>query len=286
VKAPAFSYARPHTLEEVFDLLDEHGEDVRILAGGQSLLATLNLRLSAPALLVDITSLDFGGIRHTENRLVIGALTTHREVEHSALVRQYAPLLAAAMPHVAHVAIRNRGTIGGSLALADPSAEWPACAVALDAHIIVQSRQGQRGIAAREFFVGLYETALKPGELIVGVEFDAAAPGDRSFFDELARRHGDYAAVGLASHARNVAGHGLTELRLVFFGAGVAPVMLPDLVANRVNSDINDLSKKLFDLVDQTLVPPGDLHFSSAAKLHLAKVLAGRAIDQLIKVQE
>lgn len=153
MKAPPFRYIRPRTLDELFDLLEAYGDDARVLAGGQSLLATLNLRLSAPAVLLDIGGLPLSGIREVAAGVEIGALTTHREVEHSGLVATRLPLLAMAMPHVAHVAIRNRGTMGGSLALADPAAEWPALVVALKADIVLQGRSGRRSVPADAFFL-------------------------------------------------------------------------------------------------------------------------------------
>ena len=173
MKAPSFAYAKPRSLDEAFALLEGSG-DAKVLAGGQTLLATLNMRLSSPALLVDITALPgLAGIGLRGNVLRIGALTRHREIERSPEVAKHAPLLAQAAPHIAHVAIRNAGTIGGSLAHADPSAEWPACCVALDAEIVIATRRGERRVKAREFFTGLFDTALAPGEVIAAVEFPA-----------------------------------------------------------------------------------------------------------------
>ena len=163
MKAPSFAYAKPRSLEEVFVVL-RRTDDAKLLAGGQTLLATLNMRLSSPAVLVDITGVPgLAGIAVRGNVLRIGALTRHREIERSREVAEHAPLLAQAAPHIAHVAIRNVGTIGGSLAHADPAAEWPACCVALDADIVLASRSGERRVKAREFFKGLFETALGDG---------------------------------------------------------------------------------------------------------------------------
>ena len=171
MKAPPFDYVRVAALPEVFALLQQHGDQARVLAGGQTLLATLNMRLSEPALLIDIGGLAaLRGIALAGGMLRIGALTTHAEIESSALVAVHAPLLAQAAPHIAHRAIRNRGTLGGSLAYADPAAEWPACALALDATLVLASAGGERRVAANDFFTGLFETALAPGELIAAVE--------------------------------------------------------------------------------------------------------------------
>ena len=190
MKAPSFAYAKPSTLAEVYDLLERHGDEAKLLAGGQSLIATLNLRLSSPELLIDITGLPgLSGIKADKGVLRIGALTTHSEVEHSPVIAEHLPLLAQAVPHIAHAAIRNAGTFGGSVALADPASEYPACCLALDAQLVIAGRKGERRIAARDFFKGLYDTDLKPGEVLVAGEFKLA-PGYRSSFLEIARRHG------------------------------------------------------------------------------------------------
>src|SRR5690349_1365352 len=163
------------------------------------------MRLSSPELLVDITGLQgLRGVSLKNATLSVGALTTHAEIEKSSEIKAHVPLLAEAAPHIAHPAIRNRGTIGGSLALADPAAEYPACAVALSATVVVESKKGKRKIPAESFFKGLFETDLQPDEILTAVEVPAAKKGDRSVFLELARRHGDYATVGLAAHNERV----------------------------------------------------------------------------------
>src|SRR5262245_53569534 len=180
------------------------------------------MRLAQPELLVDIAGLPFRDMSLEQGVLRIGALMTHAQIERSELIARHAPLLAEAVKHVAHPAIRNRGTLGGSLALADPAAEYPAVAVALDATIVLQARKGERRVQAKDFFKGLFETALKPGELLVAVEFTVAKPGDRSVFLELARRHGDYAIVGLAAHMGTGTG---ADPRFVFMNVGPTPVV-------------------------------------------------------------
>jgi carbon-monoxide dehydrogenase medium subunit len=255
LKAPAFAYAKPASLKEALELLKHPG--AKALAGGQSLIPTLNMRLSSPELLVDIGGLkDLRGISLQKDFLRIGALTTHAELESSAEVQKHVPLLAQAAPHVAHTAIRNRGTIGGSLALADPAAEYPAVALALDAVLVTNERR----IEAAKFFKGLFETALKPGELLTAVEFPVAKPADKSVFLELTRRHGDYAIVGLAAH----------NDRFVFLGMGLKPE-----VVKRAGS----IEKTRVALNE--LKPPADLYNTSATKLHLAGVLLERAWNTL-----
>ncbi len=203
MKAPKFRYVRVDTLERALELLDRHGEDARILAGGQSLMPTLNMRLSQPDILIDINRLDqLKGISSENGRVRIGALTRHAEVLSSGIVARDLPLIAEAMPHVAHVAVRNRGTFGGSIALADPAAEIPACVVALGATLVVQSVGGRREIAAGDYFKGLYETERRANELLIEVRIPVEEPGTVSVFMELARRHGDFAIAGVACHAR------------------------------------------------------------------------------------
>ena len=264
MKASPFAYARPQSLDEVFDLLERHGDRARILAGGQSLIPSLNMRLSSPELLVDIGALPgLSQISLDRGVLRIGALVTHSQMEESEEVKRHAPLLAEAVRHVAHPAIRNRGTLGGSLALADPAAEYPACMVALDATIFVEGREGPRQVRAAAFFKGLFETDLRAGELVVAVEIPAQLKEDRSAFLELTRRHGDYAIIGLAAFSG-------AERRLVFFNAGATPV----LAAGASKQD--SLEKAKAALKDD-LDPPADLYNSRATKLHLAGVLLERA---------
>ena len=256
MKAPAFAYAKPASLAEAFALLEN--PNAKVLAGGQSLIPTLNMRLSAPDLLVDITGLDeLKHIQVKNGAVHVGALVTHAQLEQSKEIARHVPLLAQAVPHVAHAAIRNRGTLGGSLALADPAAEYPAVAVALDAVIHVEGKRGKRSIRAPEFFTGLFETGLKPGELVTAVEFAAAKPSDKSAFLELARRHGDYAIIGLAAHNDS----------LVYFGAGDRPAMVTKGAS--LEESRNYLKKNL--------KPPADLYNTAATKLHLAGVLLERA---------
>ncbi len=277
MKAPAFAYARPRALEEAFDLLEAHGEQARILAGGQSLIAMLNLRVAMPDLLVDISGL--AGMDHISLRadgLHIGALVRHREIERSPGVAAHCPLLAQAAPHIAHVAIRNAGTFGGSLALADPAAEWPACCLALDARFRLVSRQGERSVQARTFFKGLYATDLRPGELLAEVVIPLL-PGYRSGFLELSRRHGDYAIVGVAALAKNEGGR-LHDVRLAYLGAGITPILARHAMqAAEGKPPATDLAAEL----GRDLSPMEDLENRAATKLHLANVLAARVLAAL-----
>jgi carbon-monoxide dehydrogenase medium subunit len=264
MKAPRFAYARPASVAEALALLDKHRDEARVLAGGQSLVPMLNFRVASPKVLVDINRIaGLSGIKVTKTHVRIGALTRHVELERSAEIAKHLPLVASAMPHIAHPAIRNRGTFGGSCALADPAAELPACALALGATFLVAGRKGERRIAAEDFFKGLYATALKTGELLVAAEFPLPKPGNKSAFDELARRHGDYAMVGIAAYGST------KHMRAAFFGVGDRPTV--------VEADSVDgvLAK-----VETDLEPRADLHASAETKLHLAKVLAKRVLQE------
>lgn len=274
MKAPAFAYARPTSLAEVFDCLDG-GEGVRLLAGGQSLIPALNMRLSAPSLLVDLNRVsDLTGISEAKGIVRIGAMTRHRDLADSPVVAARLPLIAKAVPHIAHQAIRNRGTIGGSLALADPSTELPACCLALDAAIIVASRKGERAIAAKDFFLGIYETALNESDVLVAIEFPVPAAGAVSGFDELARRHGDYAMIGLAAQGVHSSGS-WTALKLAFFGAGDRPLLAEQAAQALIaGKGIGAAQATL----DSELSPSDDGECSAKTKMHLARVLLGRVI--------
>jgi len=279
MKAPRFAYARPASIAEALALLDKHKDEARVLAGGQSLVPMMNFRVATPRVLVDINRIaGLAGIKVTKNHVRIGALARHVEVERSGDIARHLPLLASAMPHVAHPAIRNRGTFGGSCALDDPAAELPACAIALGAAFVVAGRKSERRIAAEEFFKGLYATALKGGELLVAAEFPLAKPGYVSAFGELARRHGDYAMVGVAAHGSTRGGK-FSEMRVVFFGVGDRPQR-----AARFERALEGqaATAKTLDaalaMLDADLDPRADLHASAATKQHLAKVLAGRVL--------
>src|SRR3954471_15312735 len=202
MKASAFAYARATSVGNALDLLHEHGDRAKVLSGGQSLMPAMNLRLISPELIVDIGEIaELRGIAVKDDVIRIGALTRHVDLARSGEIAAHAPLLGQAMAHVAHPAIRNRGTLGGSLAHADPASELPACMLALNATIIVRGQSGERKIAAQDFFTGIFETALSPEELLVAVELPANPKDSTYFFHEFARRHGDYAIVGLAAQA-------------------------------------------------------------------------------------
>jgi carbon-monoxide dehydrogenase medium subunit len=274
VKPAPFAYRKARSLDEAVSLLGEHA-DARLLAGGQSLIATLNMRLSAPSLLIDINGL--GGLDRIEAKdgtVTIGALTRHTQAERSDAIARHAPLIASAMPHIAHPAIRNRGTIGGSIAFADPAAELPACLLALGGEVEASGPSGKRTIKADDFFVDLYETALRPGEMLTAIRVPAASAETRTGFAELARRHGDYAIVGLAATTR-AKGKGLADVRLAFFGVGNTALRARKAEAALESGDV--------DAAVAELAPHDDIQATGPEKKHLAGVLLRRVAKQMME---
>ena len=282
MKAAEFDYIKPKVLSEAVSLLVQEGDDARLIAGGQTLLATLNMRLSEPTLLIDISDLDeLKGISLHENQLRIGALATHTEIEDSLLVAKHAPLLSAAAPHIAHRAIRNLGTWGGSLAYGDPAAEWPACSITLSATMVIQGPRGQRRVTAKDFFVDLYTTALEPDEILIATEIPIADDNQVFYFHELARRHGDYAVAGLAAVASK-RGAVLERCAFTFFSISAIPVMA--IKAQTVING-NQLDEKVIanavSAARQELEAIADLTNSAKTKEYLAGVLLERCLKKM-----
>ena len=270
MKAAAFDYVKPESLTEALGLLAEAGEDARLIAGGQTLLATLNMRLSEPSILIDITNLsELKGIKLDGKCLRIGALVTHTEIEDSDLIAKHAPLLKAAVPHIAHRAIRNLGTWGGSLAYGDPAAEWPACSLTLDATMIIHGPSGERKVAAKDFFIDLYTTSLASDDILVATEIPVSDGAQVFCFQELARRHGDYDV--------------LTQCKFTFFSVGATPVMAFKAQAlidgKKLNEQLISDAVKVARAEIETIA---DLTNSAEAKQHLVGVLLERALKQMI----
>jgi aerobic carbon-monoxide dehydrogenase medium subunit len=282
MKAAAFAYARATSVANALELLTAHGEKAKVLSGGQSLLPAMNLRLLAPELIIDIGGVDeLRGVVVKAGVITIGALTRHVDLLKSREIAAHAPLLTDAVAQIAHPAIRNRGTIGGSLAHADPASELPACMLTLGATIIVRGPSGERRIAAGEFFAGIYETALGPQELLVAVEFPVTPNSSTHFFHEFARRHGDYAIVGLAAQAFVSDGR-FDDLRLGFFAVGDRPLLAKSagkLIDVAVTSTVlSEASSALDDELD----PLEDQQATPAMRRHLAKVLLARCVSSLL----
>ena len=279
MKPAPFAYTKAKTLKEAVTLLAKHKDDARLLAGGQSLIATLNMRLSAPDLLIDINGIkNLNGIAKKGKYVEIGALARHVQVERSDVIAKHAPLIALAMPHIGHPAIRNRGTFGGSIAFADPAAELPACLLALGGEIDIAGPRGKRKVKADAFFKGLFETALRPQEMIIAVRVPAADKTTRVGFAELARRHGDYAMVGLAASARGN-DKGLADVRLAYFGVGDTPVRVKKAETALAAGDVEAAVKAL------DLDPHDDVQATAKTKKHLAGVLLRRVAKQLMEAR-
>ena len=279
MKAAAFNYVKPASLAQVFELLQTHGDDARLLAGGQTLMATLNMRLSEPHMVVDITGIQaLRGISVQGGVLRIGALVTHTDIEFSPLVAQHAPLLKTAAPHIAHRAIRNSGTWGGSIAYADPAAEWPTCLLALGGAVVAQSSRGERRIAADDFFTGLYSTALAPDEVLTSCEIPLAAADHWFGFSELARRHGDYAIVGMAATARRQ-GRALQGVRIALLGIAATPVRALKAEALLEERPLDqELVAQAVACLRAEIEPLPDLTNTPDTKRHLAGVLLQRML--------
>ena len=281
MKASDVQYECPSTVAEALALLADTDRFCQPLAGGQSLMPMLHLRLAQPEVLVDLnrlSELDF--IEKTDSHLHIGSMVRYSELVNSDLINKHAPLMSLALPHIAHQAIRNRGTIGGSTALADPAAEMPALLLALNATVVAVSESGQREIPVDDFFLGIYETALNDGELLHSIRIPVAGKEQRFGFYELARRHGDYAMAGVAISAQLI--NPYIDLRIVFFGVADQPLRATDAEAaleGCTAQDSNAINKAQQSLtVDQIL---GDAGMSAEAKLQLARVVLKRALESM-----
>jgi carbon-monoxide dehydrogenase medium subunit len=278
LKPAPFAYAKAKSLDHAIELLARPDGEARLLAGGQSLIATLNMRLSAPKLLIDLNGVDgLSGIAVKNGMVEIGALTRHVEAERSSEIARHAPLIALAMPHIGHAAIRNRGTLGGSIAFADPAAELPACLVALGGEVEIAGPRGKRTVKAGDFFKALFETALGPGDVLTAIRIPAATPETRVGFAEFARRHGDYAMVGLAATAQ-ADGKGLGDVRLAYFGVGNVPLRARKAETKLTEGNIDEAVQALAADLD----PSGDVQATGATKMHLAGVLLRRVARQLM----
>ena len=279
MKLPPVDYEAPTTVSEAVALLAEHQDEASVLAGGQSLIPLLALRLARPAVLIDINGIDdLSGVSAANGWVAIGAMTREYVAEDSGTVAGAVPLLAAALPLIGHEAIRSRGTIGGSLAHADPAAELPAVARALEAEFVVRSQAGERVIQAADWFEGYLTTSRHPDELLVTVRFPAAAPGTGVSFQEVARRHGDYAIAGLAA-SLTLSGGAISDARLAFAGLSDVPVRAAsaeDLLAGE------GPSAELFDeaarRATEDIDPPADLHGSSDYRKKVAAALVRRGL--------
>jgi aerobic carbon-monoxide dehydrogenase medium subunit len=280
MKLPSFEYEAPATVAEAAGLLAEHQDEASVLAGGQSLIPLLALRLARPAVLVDINGVaGLSGMSRVNGWLAVGAMTREYMAEESAEVAQAVPLLAAALPLIGHEAIRNRGTIGGSLAHADPAAELPAVARALDAEFVVRSPSETRVLPAADWFEGYLATARRPDEILTEVRFPVAAPGTGAAFQEVARRHGDFAIVGLAVQLTLTEDGTITDARLAFSGVADVPVRAAEAEALLIGErPSRELFEEAARLATGGIDPPADLHGSSEYRKKVAAVLVRRGL--------
>jgi aerobic carbon-monoxide dehydrogenase medium subunit len=282
VKIPRFEYHRPESVDEVLVLLAEHGDDAKVLAGGQSLLPMMALRLAAPAQLVDI-----GRVRELERvscgdagEVTLGAMVRQVTAERSSDIARRSPLVHEAVPHIAHRAIRTVGTVCGSLAHADPAAEMPAVALAAGATMVAKSTVGTREVAADDFFLGYLHTALRPDELLAEVRFPVWSPTATGAVVEVSRRHGDYALVGLACRFE-IEGAVITGASLAFFGVGTTPVRVTEAESALTGQRLSDdLRAEAANVVSASLSPGADIHASAGYRRHLAGVLTRRALTR------
>lgn len=279
MKLPPFDYAAPTTVPAALDLLAEQQDEANVLAGGQSLIPLLALRLARPVTVVDINGIDeLRGITRTDGRVSIGATTREYEAAESPVLTAAVPLLVAALPFIGHEAIRSRGTIGGSLAHGDPAAELPAVARALDAEMVVRSTSGERTIPAQDWFEGYLTTSRRPDELLVQVRFPTARAGSGVAFQEVARRHGDFAVVALAT-SLTFADARISEARLAFAGVADVPVRCREAEQLLIGEQG---SPELFAAAAQQAVaaldPPSDLHGSAQYRKKVAATLVRRGL--------
>ena len=283
MKPAPFEYFRPRSLDEALSLLAEHGGDAKALAGGQSLIPAMNFRLATPSVLVDLNALsELSYIKDDAGGVTIGGMTRQRALERSTLVSDRVPLVAETMPHIAHPAIRNRGTIGGSLAHADPAAELPAVTLALNARLVVSSTSGAREVSADDFFIGLFTTAVQPGELLTEIRIPAPAARSGFAFQEISRRHGDFALVGVAATVQLDDNGGCASARIALLSVGDRPMLAEQASKTLVGQSP---SAEAFRTAADTAAtrdidPSSDIHASARYRRQLANVLTRRVLER------
>jgi CO/xanthine dehydrogenase FAD-binding subunit len=286
LKPAPFEYAAPRSVEEALSVLEQNASDARMLAGGQSLIPLLNLRLAKPKILIDLNCLaGVDGIHETAAGLSIGAMARQSRIEHSKAVHESCPLLAEAMRHIGHVAIRHRGTIGGSLAHNDPAAELPAVALALDAKLELVRRGETRTVAAEDFFVDYFATALGPDEILQQVLLPPLKATSGYAVEEITRRHGDFAIAGVAVIIDLDESETIRVARIALFGVAPSAVR-----ARKVETALQgqkpdaDVLRDAAALLGESLDPPSDIHASSAYRRRVAAVLTVRALERAVRL--
>jgi carbon-monoxide dehydrogenase medium subunit len=283
MKPAPFEYRAPDSLSEALSILQEYGSDGKLLAGGQSLVPMMNFRLAQPSLLIDLNKLtDLDYVRQGEGGgLRIGAMTRQRRLESDPLIAQGAPILAEAVPYIAHPQIRNRGTLGGSLAHADPAAELPAIMVALGARFLIASQGGNQWVPADRFFLGMFATNLKPEEMLVEIEIPPMPPRTGWSFMEVARRQGDYALLGVAALVRLDERGNCEDVRLIYLNAGDRPIEAKVASRFMIGTKAEEAAiEATARAASQEIEPWGNVHTTADYQRHLADVLTRRALKQ------
>jgi carbon-monoxide dehydrogenase medium subunit len=282
MKPAPFEYYRPHSLDEALALLAEHAGDAKPLAGGQSLIPAMNFRLATPAVVVDLNALDeLAYLQDGDDTVRIGGMTRQSAVERSTMIARHVPLMHETMPFIAHPAIRNRGTVGGSVAHADPAAELPAVMLALNAKLHIRGRNGSRSLPATDFFTGLFSTAIEPGELLTEIVVPRAPKRNGCAFQEISRRRGDFALAGVAVSLELDERGRCANARIALLSVGDRP-----LLAERAASLLKgqepsaDAIRAAAETVSSEIDPPSDIHASAKYRRHLASVLTRRALEQ------
>ena len=284
MKPSSFEYHAPATVDEALVLLDEHGDDARVLAGGQSLVPLMAMRLSRTEHLIDLNRIDeLAAIASANGHLTIGAMTRQATIEHSETVADAVPLLARATPHIGHFQIRNRGTIGGSLAHADPASEYPAVALALDAELEIQSRSSERRVKAADFFEGMWTTSIQANELLTGVRFPVRTAREGFAIDEITRRHGDFALVGAAVRVGVDESKAVSACGIGLFGVGPTAVRAPEaeaaILGTGQDADLDEIAR----LAVAGLSPPDDIHASGRYRVRVGAVSVRRALTNALE---
>ncbi|MDA2935406.1 xanthine dehydrogenase family protein subunit M [Acidobacteria bacterium AH-259-D05] len=286
MKPPKFDYQDPDTVEEALDLLQQYGYDAKILAGGQSLVPLMNFRLARPEVLIDINKIkDLDYVRETDGKLAIGAMTRQSILEFSETIRSKCGLLAESAELIGHPQTRNRGTVGGSIAHADPTAELTAIARALDAEMKIRSQEGERTVSAEDFFLSVMTTTLEPTEMLVEVQFPVLTSSTGWAFEEFVLRHGDFAVVGVTATVTLDAREVCTDARLAAIGVDEIAFRDPAIEELLKGEKISDsLLEEVGSQLSEKVDPFDDLHASAQQRKHLAGVLAKRAVKKAAEV--
>lgn len=287
MKPAPFEYFAPNSLEDALQLLNQHGYDAKVLAGGQSLIPTMNFRLAQPTVLVDLNNIrELCYIKLGKSDATnIGAMTRQRQVENHELIKSNAPLIYEAMPFIAHPQIRNRGTIGGSIAHADPASELPAIALVLQAKLKLVGLSGERWLDANDFFTGLFSTALQPEEILTEISIPAIPENTGYAFQEISRRHGDYAMVGIAASITLDKQQKCKDAQIALFSVGDAPIKANQAEQLLVGESVSEkLLEEAADVISSSDIdPPSDIHASAKYRRHLAKVLSKRVLESAFR---